>query len=399
MLNLPGGWLGMLALALSAAQASAQTPAARVDQLIVEARTARERGNFADYLRRVRELASAMPGHPSMRFSLARALALNGRAAESVGELRRLASEGFAYDPAADPGFEALGGEPAFSEAVRALAANSAPRGARPTAIIRLGLSGLQPEGVAAVGSGDFLAGSLAGDIFRFGAAGGAPVRVAAAGAMVAGIRVERSGDSFLACVTNEGGGTALVHRYRTSDGALLAMYQLPASRPFCNDIALIGDSGFAVTDSNNGAVYRVAGGRLRAMPVGPLFYPNGIAADPEGGMLYVAHADGIVAADLATGIASPLAVTGTALGGIDGLAWHRDALIAVQNVTTPVRVLRITPRPDGTAEVETLLSGEPALAGATTVAVAEGDAFVLSQTGIPNGTPPDDPVLVRLPL
>jgi hypothetical protein len=93
------------------------------------------------------------------------------------------------------------------------------------------------------------------------------------------------------------------------------------------------------------------------------------------------------------------LTAQATALGGVDGLVWHNGGLIAVQNVTVPARLLRIVPDAAGRATVEPLLVGGPLLERATTVAVRDGHAYVLSHTGIPDGEAPNDPILVRVPL
>jgi hypothetical protein len=188
-----------------------------------------------------------------------------------------------------------------------------------------------------------------------------------------------------------------MVQRRRLSDGALIAMYPLPAAGTFCNDIALV-PGGFVATDSNNGILYRLQNARLVALPTAPLMFANGIAADPSGSRLYVATGNGVMAVDLATNAVRPVAAA-QLLGGIDGMVWHDGALYAVQGTVAPPRLLRITPAEDGTARVEALLSGHPSLAGATTVALRPGEAIVLSQTGIPNGSRPDDPVLLRVPI
>ena len=69
-----------------------------------------------------------------------------------------------------------------------------------------------------------------------------------------------------------------------------------------CNDIALLKNGSFAVTDSNNG-VFHLVDGKLEPLALTtPVYQPNGIASDPDKNRLYVAHAGGVVVQDLATG-------------------------------------------------------------------------------------------------
>jgi sugar lactone lactonase YvrE len=128
-----------------------------------------------------------------------------------------------------------------------------------------------------------------------------------------------------------------------------------------------------------------------------PLIYPNGIAF--SGGRLYVADQAGLRAVVPGTGASEEVAVERTSLTGIDGLIDYKGKLLAVQNGTQPIRILRITPNLGGKAKVEVLAAGHPYLAGATTAAVRDNRLLVLTQTGIPTGSLPDDPMLVEVPL
>lgn len=375
----------------------AEPPQERYQRAAAAARAARESGDMAAYLRHVREVADFLSGHPGSRFGLARALSLAGDEAAAIEELKALADLGFGYDAGADPAFAALRADPRFAKVNRRLAANRRVAGRETAGSFRIGLQGRRPEGVAVLDSGQLAVGTWDGEIYRVSQS--APKLLARGSGMVAGIRADPATGTFLACFSDEAAGRALVQRHRTADGALVAMYPLPASGGFCNDIALLNDGGFVVTESNGGRVYRLAGNRLVPLPMDPLFYPNGIATDPSSGRVYVAHGGGITAFDPETGSSTALAAENTLLGAVDGMVWHQGALIAVQNVTVPSRVLRIVPDAQGRARVEPLLVGSPLLEGSTTVAARGAEAYVLSHTGIPSGDPPNDPILVRVPL
>ena len=374
----------------------ADPPAVTIQNIVTEARAARERQDFPAYLAQVRRLLEILPGNPSTHYSLARGQTLTGDRAAALATLDRLAALGFSFDAANDPALESLRAEPGFAALVARFAANGGASGSA-QAPIRLDMAGQQPEGVAFVGDDTYLVGTLRGAIYRVAPGRAAPQRIVEAGASVVGIRPDPATSTFLACVGNEGAEQSMVQRRRLADGGLVASYVLPASRTFCNDVALL-PGGFVATDSNNGMLYRLEGERLVALPIAPLVFANGIAADPSGRRLFVATGNGVMAVDLATNAVSPLAAD-RLLGGIDGMVWHAGALYAVQGAVTPPRLLRITPGENGSAQVEALLSGHPSLAGATTVALSPGEAVVLSQTGIPNGSRPDDPILLRVPI
>jgi hypothetical protein len=343
-----------------------------------EAREARERGDHPAYLRHVREVRSFVPGNASVRYALARAHALNGHREAALAELATLALQGFGYKVLDEPAFADLAGLEAFRKVAADLFANLGG-----DSRARLGTLALPDEmrGEAVAwspGSGSFLIGGRGG-VYSLGPDGDSAKRLLGRwDAMVLGIRSDPATGTFLTCVSHQEAGTSQVARHRLSDGALLATYALPAGGALCNDIALLPGGGFAVTDSNNSRLFSLEGGRLAELRTGrPIFLPNGIAADPEAGRLFVADANGILVHDLAKGESWHLEPEATSVAAIDGMIWHEGALIGVQNQTSPARLLRI--RPDAAARrasVEVLLA-DPALSRSATVAAKGDEAFV----------------------
>ena len=101
----------------------------------------------------------------------------------------------------------------------------------------------------------------------------------------------------------------------------------------FLNDVTTAPDGSVFVTDSRAGRVYTSHPGErtLRSFDaIGPMLSPNGITISADGRVLFVSDADHIRAHELATGrtwrLAQPDSI---ATSGIDGLAFHRGALIA----------------------------------------------------------------------
>jgi hypothetical protein len=360
------------------------------------ARAARERGDWAAYLANVRKLAAFTPGHPGILVALARGLAQDGDRAAAVAQLNRVADLGFSFPAGDDPAFQTLKDDPGFVAAARRLADNGKGTG-RAKGTIKLGLTG-GSEGIAwSETSKSFLMGA-SGSIHSYKLDGAAKPIAKAAAPQVLGIRPDAASRTFLVCVNEPDGSNSAVVRHDGASGEIKGTYKLPTQNALCNDIALLQNGSFAVTDSNNG-VFHLVDDKLE--PLGltmPVFQPNGIASDLDKNRLYIAHAGGVIVHDLTSGKSRELTVTKTLIGGLDGMVWHKASLIAVQNPRgLDNRLLRLTPDADApSVSVEVLLNGNDFPGHATTVAIAGDEAFVIG--GIGEGER-EEPILVRAPL
>ena len=376
----------------------ARADLAEFNAINAAARAARESGDQAAYLANVRKLAAFTPGHPSIQIALARGLALDGDGAGAVAQLNRMADLGLSFGARDDAAFQSLKDDPGFVAAAQRLADNGKSTG-RGKGIIKLGLTG-GSEGVAwSEGSKSFLMGA-SGSIHAYKLHGDGPARpvAKAAGPQILGIRPDPSSQSYLVCVNEPDASNSAVVRHRESTGEIMDTYKLPTQNALCNDIALLKNGSFAVTDSNNGVLHLVDG---KLEPLGltmPVYQSNGIASDLDKNRLYVAHAGGVVVHDLATGKSRELNADKTVIGGIDGMVLHGGSLIAVQNARgTATRLLRIAPDAAAeTAKVDVLLAGADFPEFASTVAVAGDGAFVIGATGTGER---EEPVLIRAPL
>ncbi|HEV2568296.1 hypothetical protein [Sphingomonas sp.] len=362
-----------------------------------KARAAREAKDYPAYLSAVEQMRAMLPWSPAMQYNMARAYALNGRSAEALVQLTALADAGWGFDAAGEAVLAPLKEVPGFAVVAERLAANSRPHGqAMPGR--KLGLPGKQPEGVAATADGVLYVGALKEGIHRVDANGLTRLYAPPAGWGIVGLRIDAPRRELIACVSDEAAGKGRLVRLALPDLAERAALDLPAAGAFCNDSTVLPDGRVALTDSTGGRVWIATRSSVTQVKLDrPLIYPNGIAY--SGGRLYVADQAGLRTVDPATGASQEVSAAGTSLVGIDGLIAHNGKLLAVQNGTQPVRILRITPSPGGKARVDVLASGHPFLAGATTAAVRGDRLLVLTQTGIPNGSLPDDPMLVEVPL
>ena len=176
----------------------------------------------------------------------------------------------------------------------------------------------------------------------------------------------------------------AAILRIRIADGTVERRWDLPVSPGghVLGDIAIGPLGDIYVSNSQHPMFYRLTPGADTLVPLRhPLFRSlQGIAPTADPNVLYVAdYSHGILRLNVATGEVMRVddAPQSTSLG-IDGLTWHRSALIAIQNGAAPARVMRYTLNAAGTrftrAEV---LDRNNAVADEPTIGTMAGDEFV----------------------
>jgi sugar lactone lactonase YvrE len=144
-------------------------------------------------------------------------------------------------------------------------------------------------------------------------------------------------------------------------------------------DVAIGQDGTVYVSDGLKGAIYRCRPGcglLETLVPEGRLTSPQGMVPSKDGKSLIVAdYAGGLARVDLATGEPRWLEMRDAAmLDGIDGLLRYDQWLIAIQNGTSPRRIIRITLNEDENRvdTVEVIERANPAW-GEPTLATASG--------------------------
>ena len=207
-----------------------------------------------------------------------------------------------------------------------------------------------------------------------------------------------------------EGGFNGLV-ALDMHGGRVRRQVALPTPQARVGDIALHPDGTLFASDPVNGAIYRVAADDSVAATLvapGTLRSPQGIAIDAANNRLYVAdYSQGIAIVSLADGAVTWLTATVPAeLRGIDGLFFHGNGLIAIQNGTATHRILAFDLSDDGTALIARTVieQANPAWDEPTTGYVAD-DALVyignsqwrrFGAGGVATGNPPPAPTEIR---
>ena len=346
--------------------------------------------------------ASVFRRDPDVLYALAKAKALTGDADGAIATLSRAVALGYGAGAGTDPAFASLADadRPAFRALLPKIVANGRPLGSARVAFT-LSEADLIPEGIAwDPGSRRLFVGSLArnkivaispdGRASDFVPSGRDGLR------RVLGMKVDASRKSLWVCSAEADspspGGKATrastLFRFDLATGKTLRKIPSPpGGTHLFNDIALEKDGGLFLTDSEEGAVYRLRAGRetLEVFQApGRLFYPNGIALSDDGRYLYVAHVLGVAAWELGNGrsfdLPTPEDVT---IVGIDGLSFHRGGLVAIQNGMEPNRVayFPLAPSLDRVTGERVLERGNRNFEIPTTGAVAGNSYYVIANS------------------
>lgn len=390
----------VVVLAVLPADVTAQTAAEMAESgaRVREALEARDSGDLNGYLSGLEDAESLRPGHPELLYLIAGARSLLGDAAGALAALERIADMGLALVPDDDPDFAALRQDPRYAALSTRLDDNGKPRGRSRTAFVIPGEPDFIPEGLAHdARDGSFYVGSVhRRKILRVDSAGvvDAFVRPGTGGLMSAmGMFVDPREDVLWVATAGvpETGGLAVAQRGRsavfqfdlkTGDPRVTFHFSNREEERVVGDLVRADDGDVYASDARGSGIYRIrAGGDFLETFVQPGVFrsPQGMAVSEDGRSLYVAdYSKGVFRVHRMTREAvrlpHPPDVT---LLGIDGLVRHRQTLIAIQNGTSPHRILRLDLGTDGSAirSVEILASNLPEW-DEPTLGLVVGDRF-----------------------
>lgn len=348
----------------------------------------------------IRERLKTRPDDPTLHYYLAMAEFAEGDRAGGLAALERVASIGRGFLPVRDAGFAPAWDDPAFRR-IRARLERKLPKVTVAREAFTLDRQ-LIPEGIAHdPASHSYFVGSIASAKI---------VRVDPEGAVsdfsrpgelkqVLGLAVDPARRQLHAVSTSLVGTpdstSNQVVTYDLATGTRMRTVAVPVAAQL-NDVAVGPGGVLYVTDTRAGGVFRIGaeGGPVDTV-VAPPSIPgvNGIALAADGRALYLAHSTGIARYELATRELLPRIEipAGETVGAIDGLYTDGNALIGVQNVTNPGRVIRLPLRADGKGaeRVETLLSHHhPAIDEPTTGAIVGRSFALLATTQVARFTP-----------
>ena len=331
-------------------------------------RAAMARGDLAEARTQAVIVDSIAGGHPGSMAMLARIAARRGERSEALRWLTDLAATGLTAHLPADSTFAAFAGDPRFQAIAARMDSNGTPI-ARATVAVRLSDPGLLAEDVAwdatgrrflvsAIHRGAIVALDSAGRERPFfqggdGVWGVYALAVDAAHDVV--WATTAAGPEFERYTQADSGRAALIAIDRRT-GRLKLRLELPrdGARHVLGDQAIGPDGAVYITDSVAGGVFRLRPGSATLdtlAPAGTFASPQQPALTADGRRLLIPdYPRGIAALDVTGAGLRWLAKPRTlACGGIDGLCRDGDRLIAIQNGTSPRRVLEL--RLDATSE------------------------------------------------
>jgi len=358
--------------------------------------------DFAGLHDTLARLAPSMPGSPTIAYNFAATAARLGRAEQALGRLNQLADAGLWYDLAQDDDFASLAGRADFDALRERLAANRRAVGT-PSRLLAFEADTL-PESLAwDARTNRLFVSSVRHCEIRVFEVSGRPPAGAARGrrfarlpssAFALGLDAERHRLwATIATVPQaDGCGEGAPSAERT---ALLALdlrtgrvlQRVEAGVPgVLGDLLVAEDGTVFVTESAHGAVLRLRPGAKafdRLDLPGDFVSPQTPALSPDGRTLLVPdYARGM--GELALG-ACPCAARWPANGagvftaGIDGLVRDGPALVAIQNGTSPPRVIRFA---RDLSRQQVLESGTPGLGEPTHGIVVGRALWFISDAG-----------------
>ncbi len=336
--------------------------------------------NAAVFLEMSAAASALRPQHAGLLYNLAAAQTMNGRPADALATLRRIAEMGLTVAPNKDPDFAPLQGSAGYQDVLDALARNEQPAG-RPAEAFTLRETGQIAEGIAYDAATDrqFVSSVRTKRIFAVSRRGEATV-FAELPMSVFGMAIDPKRRLLWAALaalpqtegfTEADRGKGAVAKIDLGTGRVLAILQPTDAGPHLFGDVAVAPDGEVFASNSAGAIYRVEDGRLEPFARGPFVSLQGLSVAPDGRLLYAAdYSKGLFAVDLATRDSYRLPVPSTvSLLGVDGLYQaSRNTLIATQNGTTPARVLRIALSPNGlgVASCDVLAANDPRMTDLT---------------------------------
>jgi hypothetical protein len=366
-------WSLVLPLSLAVWPASAQLPASGTlsdtDRLLVRAEIAR-----------IQKLLISAPDKATVTDELARTWAAAKQWPEAIQWLQKVAELNAGIDPSRDSIFAELRGTQEFEEILAAVG-RATPMVSHSSSVFRITEGDLVPESVAYdPKSKHFYFGSMKhGKVVRCSPSGDCTLFANGLGTVL-GVKAHSNG---LWLLSNSDKESTLIH-YDFASAAVVRRYSVAGTGHEFNDLAIAPAGDVYLTDTREGAVWHLANGAADLTKLSQRFeFPNGIALSPDGSLLYVStFPDGITVFDLKTSVATPIGrPANLCLATIDGLYFHRGALIAIQNGLMSPRVVRLnlTRNLRVIERFEVLERRNPLFEGVTTGVVVGSDFFYMA--------------------
>jgi hypothetical protein len=331
----------------------------------------------------VADLEKRLPNAPdkcALTYEIAKACASAKQWPETMDWLRRVTDLKAGLDPTRDSTFAGLRGTKEFAAIANAVR-EATPPVSHSEPAFRIAEGDLLPESVAYDPAGKhFYLGSMRkGKVIQCSPSGDCRQFASGLGVVI-GLKTR---DKGLWVLNNNDKQSELIH-FDLASGQPLRRYPVAGAPHSFNDLTFAPSGDIFLTDTPAGTVWRLANGAadLSKIP-GKFPFANGIAISSDGTLLYVAtYPDGILVVDLKTNRIVPIPhPADLCLATIDGLYFHRDTLIAIQNAFMTPRVVRLYLSRDRRSieRFEVLERRNPLFDGVTTGVLAGDDFYYMA--------------------
>ncbi len=375
------------------------TPVTNPAIWLQRAAEAYDQKDFAAVEAACQELVTLRPYVGEYAYLLAKSYALQEKRREAYDRLIRMAQEGLSYDLDVDADMASLRGFEVYDYIQGEFEKNAKPVGELATVATIKQRDGLLSALAWDEKNQGWLVGSLReGSVSRV-AADGSLTPVVKASDLIGGVMdiavdqsrrvlwVSAAGVPQREGIAQGDLGRTGVYQFNLDSGELIKKHLLvPDGKPhLLTRMSLAPNGDLYVVDSMLPLVYRIT----QAQPQLSLYIGlpgfnslRDLLVDPSGRQMFVAdYEQGLLRVDLADnkvfqfGKASKLN-----LGGIDGLAWYKDSLVAIQTGNEPVKVMRMALDPTGTqiAFGQPMLAAQSAFQDPRVIATVGSELFML---------------------
>jgi hypothetical protein len=367
-------------LIISGLNAFPQEPKKDVGHYLREAAKAHKEKNYPAYLENAKAALNLRPAQPRYLYNVACGYALIGDQRAAVALLGRIANMGLVYPVDTDGDLASLRGTRGFEAIVDKIASNKTLISRSSTAFM-LDQKGLITESIAydtkthtyyisSVHKRKVVRVDSEGTVKDFSK----PVDGlwSAMGIKADSKRrhlwVATAGHPQMIGFEKGEDGRSGIFKYDLDTGRLIKKYLLPnqPNKHWLGDVVITRSGDVFATDSLNPQIYRISKKTdklelFAEMP--PMVSPQGLALTPDEKSMFIAdYSMGIFKLDLKTKKITELPAPQIATVGVDGMYFYNGSLIAIQNGTTPHRVVRfkLSKSLDAIENFETLEANNP---------------------------------------
>lgn len=349
-------------------------------QVMAKLEAARAKNDLAGQSHALIRLSELRPYAGGITWELARVYALMNERSGAYDAMLRLQAQGFNYDPTGDADFKNLEDTKVYKHIVEGLRANAVPFG-EGKAAFTVQNDSEQIESITYDPTRNrFLMGSAStGEVLSVDESGKTTVLIKpdAENALfgVFAILADPARDALYVATTSlpsfkgfqqPSFGQGGVAKFKLSTGKLERQMSFPVDQKVhvISAMALAPSGEVYATDAGTNSVFQIRGDQLRLLfTSAELTSLRGIAVSPDHKLLYLSdYEKGLYVADLERNKVLQLTAPKQNLGGIEGLYMHKNQLLAIQNGTSPMRVLRISFNTDGVSRVQPIEANKPAL-------------------------------------